>query len=107
MNGPSTAIRSATPETCASHVIATSEARKQSCASCALAARLRRFARNDSVLLQTQIAQAQGVADDEHRAHAHRGARDHRLEQATERRIENAGAERDRQPVEDEGEEQV
>ena len=56
---------------------------------------------------QTDGAQAERIADDADGAHAHRGARDHRVEQRTECRIEDAGRDRYRERIEYEGEEQV
>jgi hypothetical protein len=57
--------------------------------------------------LQSDGAQAERVGDDEDRAHAHRGARDHGIEQQTERRIKHAGRDRHCERIEHEREEQI
>ena len=62
---------------------------------------------SDLVLLQPGGAPAQRVGDDGHRGEAHRPGGDHRVEQEAERRVERAGRDRHRQPIENEGEEQA
>ena len=57
--------------------------------------------------LQSDPAQAQGIADDKQRARAHRPRGNHRVEQNAGERIKGAGRHRHREGVEHKGEEQV